>query len=123
MNNRSTREFANRMKQVRLEDEARARILDAVTEHARSEGEVPSQLAVHSQSGSPARNVKPTPRKGQTAGAQTETAIIAGIAACALAASIGAVGLTCSAARTQAAARLCLQGRRRSRSKHTRRVT
>ena len=36
MNNRSTREFANRMKQVRLEDEARARILDAVTEHARS---------------------------------------------------------------------------------------
>lgn len=94
MNNRSTREFANRMKRVRLEDEARARILDNVTERAHSEGEVPSQLAVHSQSGSPARNVKPTPRKAKPQARKPRTAIIAGIAACALAASIGAVGLT-----------------------------
>ncbi len=56
MNNRSTREFANRMKQVLLEDEARARILDNVTERAHSEGEVPSQFAMRSHNDNPARS-------------------------------------------------------------------
>ncbi len=94
MNNRNTREFANRMKRVRLEDEARARILDNVTERAHSEGEVPSQFAMRSHNDSPARSVKPTPRKTKPQARKPRTAIVAGIAACALAASIGVVGLT-----------------------------
>lgn len=37
MNNRSTREFVERLGHIRLEDEARARILDNMTENAFSD--------------------------------------------------------------------------------------
>lgn len=92
MNNRSTREFVERLGHIRLEDEARARILDNMAENARREGEAAARVAERSR-GQEARAAKATPRKANTRSRKPRTAIIAGIAACALAASVGVVGL------------------------------
>ena len=92
MNNRSTREFVERLGHIRLEDEARARILDNMTENARREGETATRVAERSR-GQEARAAKVTPRKANARSRKPRTAIVAGIAACALAASVGVVGL------------------------------
>ena len=94
MGDRSTREFAERMRHVRLEDEARERILDNVTARSQAEKATSQQDPRQSRQRRSWQSAKPLTRNSKPCAHKRNTTIIAGVAACALAASIGVVGLT-----------------------------